>query len=163
MTEEEAHIRDELVRLEKYGITRKDFDKAREALARQWGRTASVNDTFWKLYNEWLGKNRTLDWSITLYYEMGRLASMEGKDWRPYVRQALTIHLNQLRKVGAKTVRIDNGTNDSNSCRGCKSLKGKQVSIDTALKEMPIPTLCESDFPCRCNYFDEEEWNRLFK
>ena len=40
------------------------------------------------------------------YYEMERLASIEGKDPKPYCAEALRTQLNELKHQGVKTVKI---------------------------------------------------------
>jgi hypothetical protein len=49
ITEEQTKIIDLLLRLEFFGITRKDFDEQREELSKSFGSRASVNNTVWRM------------------------------------------------------------------------------------------------------------------
>lgn len=160
VTEEEAHITDELVRLARFNITRKDFDKYRQTLAQQFKSTPSVNDTLWRIFNDQLAKKRDPDWAIAIYYEMARLVALENKDPKPYIRQALAIRLGELKKQGVKTVRVAGYgmQSDFSSCPACKALHGQKFAIDVAIKEMPIPAMCQDKTGCRCSYISEREW-----
>ncbi|RJP46306.1 MAG: hypothetical protein C4583_19210 [Anaerolineaceae bacterium] len=89
VTEEQAKVMDWLVRLEIFGVTRRDFDRQREALSKQFGNRASVNDTVWRILNNLilrLGKSSVLLEQV--YREMASLASNEGKDPTQYLIQA---------------------------------------------------------------------------
>jgi hypothetical protein len=156
VTEEEAYITDELVRLARFDITRKDFDKYRQILAKQFGSTPSVNDTLWRIFNDQLAKTQNPDW----YYEMARLVSSENKDPQPYIKQALGMSLGKLKEQGVKTVRVAGYgmISDDSSCPACQALHGQKFAIDVAINEMPIPTMCQNKTGCRCSYVSERVW-----
>lgn len=89
VTEEEAKIMDWLARLEGFGVTRKEFDRHRNELSKQFGYRASVNDTMWRILNKLVldsAKNTTLLEQV--YREMASLVSSEGKDPTQYLIQA---------------------------------------------------------------------------
>ena len=89
VTEEQAKIMDWLVRLEVFGITRKDFDRQRDALSKQFGTRASVNDTIWRILNNLsLRTARNSALLEQVYREMASLASSEGKDPTQYLIEA---------------------------------------------------------------------------
>jgi hypothetical protein len=164
VTEEEAYIQDEIFRLTGFGINRQLFDEHRKILTKKFGSIATPNDTLWHIFNTYLIKNRDPHDQMNIYYEMARLVTIESKDPTPYIKQALTINLNVLKEQGVKWVRIAGyGKQPDNiSCPNCRSLHGKKLPIDIAIKEMPIPTLCSDELGCKCSYVSEEEWKASF-
>jgi len=88
-TEEEVNILDWLLRLEHFGISRRDFDKHRKELSQQFGQLASVNDTVWRLLNHLIELNyKDSVAQEQIYREMAALVSSEGKDPTEYLVQA---------------------------------------------------------------------------
>jgi hypothetical protein len=88
-TEEEALVSNWLVRLESFGVSRKDFDAALKQLSEQFGKPAGVNDTVWRILNELVPKYARD--AVTLervYKEMASLVSKEEKDPTPYLLEA---------------------------------------------------------------------------
>jgi hypothetical protein len=164
VTEEDSYIRDEIVRLESFGINRQAFDEHRKILTKKFGSTATPNDTFWHIFNTQLIENRDSHNQMMIYYEMARLVYKENRDPTPYIKQALIINLNVLKAQGVKWVRIAGyGMQPDNiSCPNCQSLHGKKFPIDIAIKEMPIPTLCSNEMGCKCSYISEAEWKICF-
>jgi len=149
MTEENASIEDWIDRLD---ISRKEFDQYRKEVSLNFGFTASVNDTIWRILN--IRQD---------FWEMGRLVSMEGKDPKPYIRQEQLKILRELKSSGVKKVRVQvyGGQIDQSTCEKCKSLHGKVFDIDKAIEETPVPNLCENeDGWCRCTYIDAEPEKR---
>ncbi len=89
VTEEQATIMDWLVHLELFGITRKDFDKHRQELSKQFGGQASVNDTLWRILNTLVVDYAKDDAALEqVYREMAKLVSSEGKDPTQYLVEA---------------------------------------------------------------------------
>lgn len=89
VTAEQAAIMDWLVRLESLGVTRKDFDKQRNELSKQFGTQASVNDTLWRILNKLiLNFARSNTHLEQVYREMASLVSSEGKDPTQYLVEA---------------------------------------------------------------------------
>jgi len=89
VTEEEALISDWLIRLEGFGVSRKDFDKTQKQLSKQFGKPAGVNDTVWRVLNELVAKYaRDAATLEQIYREMASLVSREGKDPTPYLLEA---------------------------------------------------------------------------
>jgi len=89
VTEEEANILDWLLRLEHFGISRRDFDKHRKELSQQFGQLASVNDTVWRIFNHLIEINyNDFVAQEQIYREMAALVSSEGKDPSEYLVQA---------------------------------------------------------------------------
>jgi hypothetical protein len=150
VTEEEAYIRDTLFRLH---IPRGEFEEARKELSKRFGQVAIVNDAIWMILNNRVGT----DYHETkiAYYQMADIVSSEGKDPKPYIRLALETELLHLKEFGVKEVEIVGcgGRNDDPStCEKCRSILGKRLTIEQALKYMPIPKVCERVEGCRCDY-----------
>ena len=88
-TEEEASIVDGLLRLEQFGVSRKDFDKHRKQLSQQFGELASVKDTIWQILNHLIEVNHgDFGTQEQIYREMAALVSSEGKDPTEYLISA---------------------------------------------------------------------------
>jgi len=89
VTEEEANIMDWLLRLEYFGITRRDFEKHRKELSQQFGELASVNDTVWRIFNHLIEVYYS-DFQVQeqIYREMAALVSSEGRDPTRFLVQA---------------------------------------------------------------------------
>jgi hypothetical protein len=118
----------------------------------------------WGILNEFVSKSRDLHSIKMAYYEMARLAQEEGKDTKPFIAEALRIELKELKKQGIKTVRIVNyggRSDDPSTCSKCKLLYGHKLDIDIAIKTLPVPTMCENQFGCRCSYISEQEWREI--
>ena len=93
LTEEEAAIEEWLNYLRKFDIDRKEFDTHREKLSQQFGFTASVHDTVWRILNTVAGETRDLQQRQWAYSEMARLAWREGKSPLPYQKEAARAEL----------------------------------------------------------------------
>lgn len=89
VTEEQAQILDWLVKLEPYGVTKKQFEQERKNLSRQFGKTASIDDTVWRILNElsieYSNDPFNLEWIRRL--QSSKLAQ-EGRDPTTILRQA---------------------------------------------------------------------------
>jgi len=161
VTDEEAAIRDWLDAVAEFAITREEFDRHREELSSRFGTRASVNDTAWGLLNALVGR---VDGSTLphVYWQMARLVSEEGKDPKPYLREAARQQLLSLRNSGARFssgarfVQVFN-CNDPWVCSGCRALEGKRWTFDEALLRMPIPDSCTEPSGCRCWYSELPE------
>lgn len=57
-----------------------------------------------------------------------------------------------LKKEGFTTHVKPLSARDDRTCEKCKSQDGKVFTIDEALKQMPLPVLCNSGEGCRCVY-----------
>lgn len=89
VTEEEANILDWLLRLEHFGVSRRDFDKHRKELSQQFGQLADVNDTVWRILNHLIEvKYKDFVAQEQIYREMAAFVSNEGKDPTEYLIQA---------------------------------------------------------------------------
>lgn len=86
ITEDEANIREWLLRLEWSNIKRNDFDNHRNRLSKKFAKQASVNDTVWSVFNQLVLKyGKNLNMLERVYQEMASLLSSEGKDPTKYL------------------------------------------------------------------------------
>lgn len=151
VTEDEASTTDWLARVAHLGVSRRDFDRHREELSKQFGTSASVNDTIWRILNVLTATASDAATLRSVYLEMAALAAREGKDPKPYLAQGFKLELEEYRRQGVRTVRVRD-CNDNFVCPACRGLHDKTWRIEAALSEMPIPTLCEARSGCRCGY-----------
>jgi hypothetical protein len=156
VTEDEAATRDWLAAVAQLGITRTEFDRHREELSSQFGTRASVTDIAWRLLNALVGRTGDEQRLAFIYWEMARLVSQEGKDSKPYLREASRHQLLSLRRSGARVVQVSHA-NDPWVCSACRALHGKRWAIDEALSRMPIPDSCREPSGCRCHYLPSLE------
>lgn len=160
MTEDEATTQEWLGYLSQFGITRKSFESHRKALTRQFGFEAPVNDTIWRVLNSLVAPERSRESLQAVYWLMARLVGGEGKDRKPYLAQALKLELLKLKRDGVRRVRVINSGFGPNAiCSACRELHGKLLSIDEALRVLPVPTVCEEPTGCRCTYVSEQQWH----
>jgi len=151
-TEEEKNIKDFLDRytLQELGINRDDFNKTRQKLSEEFGAVASVNDTAWRLLNSINMNDKSYRDRRFIYTEMQQILISEGKNAKHIKFEIERMGLLEYKQEGVKRVEIKT-CNDDHVCDQCKKLNGKVFDIDDALREMPIPTMCEND-ECRCWY-----------
>ena len=99
VTEEGAFIIDWLMRLEYFGVSRKDFNQARNQLTKQFGKNASANDTIWRILNNLVIKFGTDNTFLEqVYREMSSIVSAEGIDPTPYLLEAEKAREKQMNK-----------------------------------------------------------------
>jgi hypothetical protein len=161
VTEDEATTADWLARVAHLGVSRRDFDRHREELTKKFGTHATVNDTIWRILNVLIGRARDVGTLRSVYWEMGALAAREGKDPKPYLAEAMKLELEEHRRQGVTTVRVVNcgkRGDDPHTCPACKALYGKRMTIDEAVSQMPVPSVCQQQSGCRCSYISENEW-----
>ncbi len=139
---------------ERLYITRVIFDTKRKKLSQEFGQTVSVNDTIWSILKD-QSESDDLFARKVAFYEMVSLAILEEKDAQPYIKLALETTLIELKIRGVKEVEIV-GSGERNGepsiCEKCREEIGKKLSIEDALKNMPIPMVCENPDGCRCTY-----------
>jgi len=151
-TEDEKNIKDFLGRntIQELGINRDDFNKTRQKLSEEFGAVASVNDTAWRLLNSINMNDKSYLERMYIYKEMHHILLSEGKNARHIKFEIERMGLLHYKQEGWKKVSIV-ASYDDNVCDRCKKLNGKAFDIDDALREMPIPTMCENE-QCRCIY-----------
>lgn len=124
-------------------------------------RFVSPNDIRWGELNRQVSEAmKNSDWATMkgCYNEMAYIVAKEGKEAQHLIKERNKCELNRLKKEGITTkVEILIGDIET-SCKYCISLEGKILTIDEALKTMPIPGDCLNDVFgtghsfCRCNY-----------
>jgi DNA-directed RNA polymerase subunit RPC12/RpoP len=152
LTEEQKAIEEWLDRLQPLGLTRSKFHQHAEQLAQQFGFQPSVNDIIWRILNALISSTTNRSNLKLLYNEMARIAIDEGKDPKPYLAEAIRSDLLDLKSSGVVSHVGINTANDDHVCLKCRSLAHKVLTVDEALKTMPIPNTCESRNGCRCWY-----------
>ncbi|KAA3643862.1 MAG: hypothetical protein DWQ07_17250 [Chloroflexi bacterium] len=79
---------DWLENLKALGVNAKHFENAEKALTRNFGSPPSINDIVWRILNEMaVGKSDKFSRELA-YWKMAWLAAQEGKDFRPYFKEA---------------------------------------------------------------------------
>ena len=164
LTQEQAEVGDWLNRVEYLGVTRKDFDRNRQELAKQFGFTPSVNDTIWRVLNSLIVPGRSHQELRFVYQEMADLVWKEGKDPKPYQAEAAKHELLEMKEGFDifENVRVTTTTcNDDLVCPACREFAKRTFTIDEALATLPVPNGCQSEERCRCTYViaDDNEWS----
>jgi len=149
---EEKDIRDWLKRggVKGLGISRTIFNNTREELSKRFKSIASINDTIWSVLNNALANKTSYYDRMVIYMEMAHILKLENKDTKEVVRQARKMELLEHKEGGYKMVEIMTMIDDT-TCAECKKLAGKVLSIEEALKNMPVPNNCTNKH-CRCWY-----------
>jgi len=142
----------QLRRLEGYGVTEKDYDRHEKMLEKRFGATPSTNDIVWSILSELSAKRKHIP---MVYIDMARIASMEGKDTKPYIEKVNKSELRELRSIGIKEVKIIDCSwrnDDPHICDACKALFDKKLLLKDEIKNPQIPhVLCTSESR-RCYY-----------
>lgn len=146
LTEEGKFIDVWVNRLDEHGVTPGQFQIERQRLSKQFGFQASLNDTVWRILNTLVTKDAEKAYDL-----MATLAREENKIPTPYLAESAKHRLLNYKKDGMKKVTVRT-CNDDFVCPSCRAIEGKVFSIDQALRDMPIPHMCTSDYGCRCFY-----------
>ena len=143
--------------LERYGASEKMFTRERKRLSKQFGFTASVNDTIWGMMNDLTSKNQRNPYNLEkIYLLMGRYVEEEGKDPSPHVQEAMKwkeyrIKQEVLENKKFTNLRVAPGhLNDEFVCDECRKVSKRTYSYKEFLKTMPIPKNCTNSHGCRC-------------
>lgn len=151
LTQQQADTKRALRRLEMFDVTAAAFEKARSSLKKEFGSEPSANDVTWRILNSIIAEAKADENLKMVYYEMASLAKGEGKDPKPYQSQAIRQDLLSYKRMGVKRVQVF-GITDYATCDHCRSYANKTMSLEKALKEMPLPGTCSSPEGCRCLY-----------
>jgi len=118
---------------------------------KKFGQEPSGNDIVWRALNSL--KLHPHDYQNLRFaqIDMANLLRQEGKDATVHLQEAAKYKLLELKEEGYKKVKIVN-RNDSLVCDKCRSLEGKEFTIDEALSSLPVPNYCISEDGCRCHY-----------
>jgi len=139
-------------KLESYGIDEREYSKIERELTKKWGRATSAGDVIWAAFNKVLQEAmKRSDWQQmkVIYYGQARFLYEEGEEFFFIRQEAAKSELRSYQESGVKKVEI---LAAPDSCDKCKALESKQMSIEQALKSLPIPVKdCANGF-CRCLY-----------
>jgi hypothetical protein len=117
------------------------------------------NDIKWsELNKQLLEAIQNKDWNIVsgCYGEMAYIVAREGKAANHLIKERNKYELLRLKEIDIKEVEILTAKNVT--CDYCAPLEGKILTIEEALKTMPIPGDCSNDLFetghsfCRCLY-----------
>jgi len=154
LSEDDANAVDWVRELEHYGMNAKGFLKERKKLARKLGSDVPSKEAIWSLLNILVGKTKDIQALGQIYCDMAVFLNQEGKDFFVPLQQSVKMKLLWL-EGSVKKVEIMSG----GGCEVCRKLDGKKLSIEEALKKMPIPVReCENYLYdakqgfCRCTY-----------
>jgi hypothetical protein len=143
-------------------LSDKDFINAQEKLKEEFDFDPPFRDVVWRLYHElaWGSKNDP-ERQSSIYYAMAIYLEKEGKFPFKMLQLSNNAKLKALKKEGhVNKVRISTmGHEPGGACDLCRKNEGKVLTIDHALKTMPIPNPeCSYKFKknhysfCRCVY-----------
>lgn len=144
--------------LERFGVNERMLADERKNLSKQLKAEASMNDTLWRVLNALVPKQHDPVDLEQLYLLMGDFVKDEGKDPDPFIRQAMVVKQDSIRKqlLGHKRESSDRlyvrvmTANDDYVCDACRGVAKRTYEIDIFLKQMPIPSSCTSPRGCRC-------------
>jgi hypothetical protein len=135
-----------LRRLEQDGLSDRHFDRVRERLRERFGQEPSDADVVWALLNE---AGDIFSMALFLYEE--------GRDFLQLLQRLRKMELMSYEGWGRPAqVEILAG---GDSCESCKAQNGRILTVDQALKTMPLPNnTCSYELEpgkpgwCRCIY-----------
>jgi hypothetical protein len=132
-----------------------EYQRMEKRLLKKFDSPASVDDVVWAIVNErLLEATKQKDWSLMqrLYREMARFLYEQRKDFFKPSQEAVRCKLLQYKSGGSFEKVEIRPELDSECCEKCKALAKKQLTIEEALRTMPIPVQdCGSTW-CRCTY-----------
>jgi hypothetical protein len=145
--------------LERYELTAGDFAVHWETLRKRLGQEPRDSDVIWSLFNAVVRdsiKRADLGQLKSLYFDMALFLYEEGRGFLHLRRQAAKMELLRHKEWGTKEVEI---LAAPNSCQACKRLAGRVLTVDEALRLMPIPIdgcshrmFNREEGWCRCEY-----------
>lgn len=157
VTKERAKIIDALKRLE---IPEKRFDYYKKSKIKKLGYESNYIDLIKGIFEDQIKEIKDLHYKKMQYYSMAIIMNKNEQESFYYLQKSAKIYLQKLKKEGyTEEVELIGG-----SCSSCQKLKGKILTIDEALEQMPIPNKnCshvlydEKRGFCRCEYYPSSE------
>ncbi len=144
MATEHDHYYSWLDRLNRLGVSRTEFNHHREELSGQFGFTASVNDTIWRILNTLVEKHtkdrHRLEW---IYREMAALTSQEGKDPTQYLEQAESVRREEFQDDDPLTDWIFLAHDELAYVRKLRKQGKLQEALDFLMKGKPSPAVLD--------------------
>ena len=153
LQEYDAFMEDWLNFLSPLNVKKRDFDRTRKELEKQFGKAPGFFDVVWSILNGVILEGSP-EKKIYAYLEMARVARSEGKDPTSYIAESQKTGLEEMKRRGVRYVKINNygSSPDYSTCPGCAELHGQVLPIDEAIMTQPVPNKCTNNFGCRCEY-----------
>jgi len=120
-------------------ISEKEYKDHKAKLAKKFGFEPIFFDVAWDVLNARaleLAKSQNFNNLGILYYQMAWFLNEEGKDFFHVLQQSRKMELEHLKTMGIKKVEIMCGPK---ACPSCLKLDKKILTIEEAIKIMPIP------------------------
>lgn len=162
LTKDDSIAVDWYNKLEWQGIEQKDF-LIKKAELSEANKEVKSTDIVFHLLEDELAKSKDIYKQRVIYFEMASLQYETGGEFFEYLQNSNKTHLMEFKQDGFEKVRISS----AGGCESCIDIMGKVLTIDEALREMPIPNKkctfqLHGKIPgwCRCiyvAYFDDPE------
>ena len=147
------------------GLTEEMLQRREQELLRSTGVQPKKFTVILSLFNETILKVKDLHEMENRYYSLAIILNKAGEECFHILKALAKTKLAALKKEGYKNVSIITGR----MCEGCQKVDGKVLSIEEALKTMPIPIRECENFPYNekhsfcivCDYVgevDDEYW-----
>lgn len=129
--------------LERWAITRTEYELGKDRLSKRFGQEASDRDAIWFIFGE-LCRKKALDWQSLheLYHSMAVFQNESRRDCFKLLQISAKMSLYANRQSLAKfgiTFKLRVRTGGEQSCIACRLLEGKEFTLEEALEQMPIP------------------------
>lgn len=137
--------------LGRLGLSLEAFNKRRKEMIKSGISEPNDIDIIMSLFNEQVATEKDYGKLSSSYYELALILEEEGREYFHVLKLSSIMRLKELRKQGWKEVEILS----CGCCSYCESLNGKRLTIEQALKELPIPHRdCphENTVFCTCSY-----------
>ncbi len=153
LTEQEALSADFVSDL---GLSRSDFSRMSIFLKQRAGCEPAPAQVAWELA-KCQAQRSSAPWII--YYQMGLFMCRLRQDHRPALEKAAQAFLLDLQQQPSGPYRVEISDAGDDSCPACRAQSGRVLSVEEALRLMPIPCKdCTTEFYdggpgfCRCLY-----------
>lgn len=144
-----------------YNISSPAFSKKRTELSKKFGSEPNQPDVIWGVFKDVavnLMNTIPIDYEVlsVLYFSQAMFLYENNKPFFETLQESNKMCLMRFQQHGIRKVQILGG---GESCKGCGNNNGKTLTINQALKEMPIPWKdCTHELEkgkprwCRCTY-----------
>ncbi len=146
---------------QRYDVSSSAFSKKRTELAKKFGSEPNQPDVIWGIFNDLaieMMKASPVDYGglSGLYFSQAMFLYEDDKPFFEMLQQSNRMMLMRYQQQGVSKVKIPIC---SESCEECRKYGGRTLSVNQALKEMPIPRKdCTHELEkgkpgwCRCTY-----------
>lgn len=119
-----------------YNISKEEYSNRKAILTSRFGREAFDNDISWMILNEQITLTKDPNEISNIYSQMASQLTQERKDSFEIQKQGYKFKLLTLQKAGIEKTEV---SSVEHLCPHYKKLNKTILSIDEALKTMPIP------------------------